>query len=155
LQSINDYVATQAVPNVQFIELDSLLEHQIEVLLVLDGLDELAPEAAARVLREAGTLPEHWPTIQVAATARPIELTDVSYTDWLVVHTVPLGDEAKQQLIAEEMVADGADPAQAGEKAATLLRALKEMPALDALANSPLTIRLVYPRIRDPPQINL
>lgn len=146
LQSMDDYINKQVLPSFPEVKLSSLLENQIEVLLVLDGLDELSRDVAARLLRQAATLPEHWPTIQVAATARPVELVGVSYADWRVVHTVPLDDTTKRQFIKEELIADGADATLVDEKAAALLRSLKEMPALDSLANSPLAIRLIYPR---------
>ena len=148
LQGINDYVNQQVVPSVREFDLNSLLEQQTEVLLVLDGLDELALDVASRLMRQAATLPENWPTIQVAATARPVELTGVSYSDWQVVYTVPLDDHAKRQFIVEEVIADGTDSALVDGKAGSLLRSLKEMPALNSLANSPLAVRLVCPSLR-------
>jgi hypothetical protein len=147
LQSIDDYIIKEVLPRFPEVKLISLLEDQIEVLLVLDGLDELSRDVAARLLRQAAILPEHWPTIQVAVTARPVELVGVSYADWRVVHTLPLDDTTKRQFIKEELIADGADAALVDEKATALLRSLKEMPALDSLANSPLSIRLIYPRL--------
>jgi hypothetical protein len=146
LRSIGEYVNQQVSLNTQAVRFELLLRQQVEVLLVLDGLDEVPSDLAARMLEESARLPEQWPTIQVVATARPVELAGVAYADWLIAQTVPLDDDAKQQFIAEEIIADGRDSAGAGEKAASLLRSLKEMPALDSLANSPLAIRLVYPR---------
>lgn len=147
LQSMDDYIIKEVLPSFPEVKLSSLLEDQIEVLLVLDGIDELSRDVAARLLRQAATLPEHWPTIQVAATARPVELMGVSYAEWRILHTVALDDTIKHQFIREELVADGVDATLVDEKATALLRSLKEMPALDSLANSPLAIRLIYPRL--------
>ena len=148
LQSINQFVNDQLPPN-NGVGLDTLLEQQIELLFALDGLDELRADLAGRILRQAATLPDHWPTIQIVATARPIEVTGVAYADWLVVHTVPLDDEGKIEFIAEELKADGIEASQADYHATSLLRSLKQTPMLDSLATSPLAIRLLYGRLRD------
>lgn len=149
LETIDDYLTEQVIPGGSPTDVRSLLENKTEVLLVIDGLDEVPQDVGGRILRQAATMPEHWPTIQIVATARPIEFAGVSYPDWRLAYTVPLDDDAKRKFIAEEMVADGVDASEADDKANSLLRSLKEMPALDSIANSPLAIRLIYPRLRD------
>jgi calcineurin-like phosphoesterase family protein len=147
LQSIGDYISKQIVPNLPAIELSTFLSQQIEVLLVLDGLDEVPPSLAARILRQANALTASWPTIQIAATARPIELAGVAYEDWLLVYTLSLDYQARVRFVTEELVADGAKEPEANEKASSLVRSLQDVPVLDSLATTPLAIRLIYPRL--------
>jgi hypothetical protein len=148
LHAVDGYLSTQAVPTIPEVKLKSLLESKLEVLLVLDGLDELDRSLAARLLRQAASLPEHWPTIQIVATGRPIELAGVAYSDWRVLQTVPLNDDMKRQFMKEELLADGVGSDLVDGEVAGLLRILKGLPALDALATSPLTIRLLTSRLR-------
>jgi predicted MPP superfamily phosphohydrolase len=147
LHSIDNYINTDVAPNVPEFKISEVLNQRIEVLLVFDGLDELARDVAGRLLSKAAELPENWPTIQIVATARPVEMTGVSYADWKVIYTVPLDDSAKKQFIKEELIADGTDPSAIDEKVSSLFRTLKDLPSLDSLATSPLAVRLVYPRI--------
>ena len=147
LNKIDEYVANEVWLKAPKFELRSILEHGVEVLLALDGLDELARDTAAHLLSRAAALVDNWPTIQVVSTARPIELVGVSYADWRTVHTVALDDAAKSEFIRQELIADGIPADQLHEKTADLLHSLKEMTALDSVANSPLVIRLIHPRL--------
>ena len=78
LNWIDDYVANEVWLKTPKFNLSSILERGIEVLLVLDGFDELARDVAARLLSQSSAFVENWPTIQVVSTARPIELVGVS-----------------------------------------------------------------------------
>lgn len=147
LKSIDTYINTEVAPNVNDIKISEILNQRTEVLLVFDGLDELARDSAGRLLSKATELPEHWPTIQIVATARPIEMTGVSYADWKIIYTVPLDDSTKKQFIREELIADGTEPSTVDEKVSSLFRTLKDLPSLDSLAISPLAVRLIYHRL--------
>lgn len=147
LNKIDEFIANEAWLKTPRFELNAALNQGIEVLIVLDGLDELERAVAARLLNRAATLVDNWPTIQVVSTARPIELLGVSYADWKNLHTVALDDTAKIEFLQHESMADGVSTDQAHEKATTLLHSLKEMTALDSIANSPLVLRLLYPRL--------
>lgn len=147
LEAVDEYLSNQAAPTLE-ISLKDLLNSQVEVLLVLDGLDELDRNLATRLLSRAGSLPEHWPTIQIVVTGRPVELVGVAYADWRVVQTAPLNDDMKRQFLKEELLADGANPAAVDAQVGELLARLKALSALDALASSPLTIRLLSSRLR-------
>jgi hypothetical protein len=147
LSKIDAYIANEVWLKTPTFGLHSALERGIEVLIVLDGLDELARDIAARLLNRAAEFVDTWPTIQVVTTARPVELLGVSYADWRIVHTVSLDDAAKGEFIKQELIADGLPTGETHERAAALLRSLKEMPPLDSIANSPLAVRLIYPRL--------
>jgi hypothetical protein len=148
IQAVDEYFANQVAPAISQIKLKSLLESAIEVLLVLDGFDELDRNIAGRLLKQAASLPEHWPTIQIVATGRPVELAGVAYSDWRVLQTVPLNDDGKREFIKQELFANGVDANQVDTEATNLLRVLKGLPSLDLIANTPLTIRLLTSRLR-------
>jgi hypothetical protein len=147
MTSVDDYIASEIQLTAPKFEISSILEERIELLLVFDGLDELSPSIAARLLSQAAALVDYWPTIQVITTARPVELVGASYAEWRIVHTVALDDSAKAEFIRQELIADGEAPDQIHARTSVLLKSLKEMSVLDSIANSPLAIRLVYPRL--------
>jgi len=151
LNKVDEYVANEVWLKTPKFELRSMLDRGIEVLLIFDGLDELERGIAARLLSRAADLVDNWPTIQVVTTARPIELIGVSYTEWKNLHTVALDDTSKIEFIRQELLADGVQADQLHEKAKVLLQSLKDMTALDSIANSPLVIRLIYPRLSTMP----
>ncbi|MCG8600691.1 MAG: NACHT domain-containing protein, partial [Verrucomicrobiales bacterium] len=147
LGSITNYIKSEVWLEADKFDLQDLLRQQVEVSLVFDGLDELPRAVAARLLSEAAATVEEWPTIQIVTTARPVELVGTSFSDWSVLHTVPLDDAAKREFLKQELIAESVSPERAEEKADDLLRSLKESIALDNIANTPLAIRLVYPRL--------
>jgi len=126
IQFVNDFLVNEVINHSQNINLVELLDDHIEVLIVFDGLDELSQEIASRLLSIAAHLTENWPTIQVVATARPIELQGVSFDNWKVIHTTSLSDEKQQQFIQEELVADGLEPEKAKQKSKILVKKLKD-----------------------------
>jgi len=148
LESIDHYVVDNVLLKIQKFSVDTLLTNDVEVLLVLDGLDELPREVAARLLKHAASLPENWPKIQVIAAGRPIELVGVSYSDWRIVHAMSLTDSEKKNFIKQELIAEGTPHESVEEKASSLLQLLKDMPTLDSISNTPLAIRLIYPRLK-------
>lgn len=147
LNSIDGYVTGQIWPHNPDIGISDLLNGRTEVLLVFDGLDELSRHEAARLLAQAATLVDNWPTIQVVCTARPVELVGVSFADWTIANTVALDESAKREFIRRELIADGRQENEVDDLASSLLKSLQEINSLDAVATSPLAIRLIYPRL--------
>ncbi len=148
LQRVKEYLTAELILGAIDIDIASLLDQHVEILIVFDGLDELSHDVAARLLQQAAKLTEHWATIQIVATARPVEMQGVSFADWRLVHTTALDRSAKQIFLLEELIADGVTPTIANERAIELSRALAALPALADLTTSPLTIRLIYPQIK-------
>jgi hypothetical protein len=148
LQAVDRFILGEAAPTVSGTSIKRLLETQTEVLLVFDGLDELNPDVASRLLRQAVSLPQHWPSIQIVASGRPVELIGVAYEDWGIARTIPLNDEGKRQFIVEELLADGPSQPDVETKSVSLLNTLKGFTSLDRLAETPLAIRLIYPRLK-------
>lgn len=148
LKRLEEYLVAELILADSNINIASLLKQHVEILIVFDGLDELARDVAARLLQQAAKLTEHWATIQIVATARPVEMHGISFADWRLAHTTALDRSAKQTFLLEELLADGVSPSIAHERAKELLRTLDALPALANLATSPLTIRLLYPQIK-------
>lgn len=149
VQIVNDFLINDVVKSTENIDLKVFLDKHTEVLVVFDGLDELSYEMAARLLRNAASLSENWPTIQTVATARPIELKGAAFANWKVIYTAPLTIERKQEFILKELIADGLEQDKALLESEILIRKLKEQPELDSLASTPLTIRLLYPHLKN------
>ena len=148
LSAISGYVASSA-PTLQAPpDFQAALRGHTEVLLVLDGLDELERDLAARLLKQAGSLADSWPTIQLLATARPIEMIGVSYADWRIIHTLALDDETKLQFLREELTADQVPAQEIASRAIGLLERIKQKPSLGTVAGSPLALRLIYPSLK-------
>jgi len=147
LSSVTNYVTDGVWLKSNGFSLEDLLDQQVEVLLVFDGLDELSRDVAGRLLSEACAIVENWPTIQIVATARPVELAGASFSDWCIINTVLLDDGAKIEFLKQELIAEGVSEALVDVKATELLCSLKENTSLDSIANSPLAIRLIYPRL--------
>lgn len=148
IEAVDKFIANEIWLKTPVFELQEVLEQGIEVTLVFDGLDELSRDVASRLLNQAAALVEHWPTIQVVCTARPVELVGTSYADWQVIHTVSLDDVAKDEFIEQELIADGVSAEKLPEKKSALIATLKEMQSLDSIASSPLAIRLIYQRLK-------
>ena len=147
LRSVSEYFSEQISPTTPAIDLEILLNRRVEVSLVIDGLDEIPVSQVAALLKQLGTLVEHWPNMQVMATGRPVELLGVSYEDWQVLSTIPLDDDQKSRLLVEEAIAEGKTESEAKQLARELLRKLKTLPMLNSLAVTPLVIRLLYSRL--------
>jgi hypothetical protein len=147
VEALSRYFSDQICPGEDTPGLEQLLRENVELTVVVDGLDEVAPQRASELLNHLSSLSTHWPNIQVLAAARPVELMGVNYADWQVLTTAPLGEAGKVELLRAEAVAEGVPEADALERARQLARSLKSQPLLDQVADSPLAMRLLYPRL--------
>ncbi|MEN9502508.1 MAG: hypothetical protein RI964_1793 [Pseudomonadota bacterium] len=145
---VNNFLIKDVLKEKQEVNLEGLLNEHTEILIIFDGLDELSQEIASRLLEKAARFTETWSTIQVVATARPIELKGISFANWKVIHTASLSIERKQQFIIEELIADGLDIEKSKQESEVLIKKLKEQSELNSLASTPLTIRLIYPHLK-------
>jgi len=87
--------------------LGSLLQTQVEVCLVVDGLDEIPRPRAASLFRQLAAVVDCWPNAQVLATGRPVELAGVTYETWGLSRLNRLSDADKRGIFQAEAVADG------------------------------------------------
>lgn len=147
LDAVGDYVSSHIAPESDIAPLREVLQSGHEVTLILDGLDEVPRHVARRLLQVAAGLIDHWPNIQVVAVGRPVELAGLNYSAWHVLRLDSLPDEDRARILLNEATANGKDAAEARDEQQRTLRILRDHPALDALATTPLAVRLLYPRL--------
>jgi hypothetical protein len=145
LELLSKYIAsnTDASPRV----LEELLEQQGELLIVVDGLDELNHALAVRLLQLLEHLSNRWATLQVVATARPVELAEYSFGKWTLIQTQPLSGTQQLALLEAELLADSFPSEHVSGRAAELSAILQSLPSLVSVATTPLFIRLLYPKL--------
>lgn len=147
LDLISAYANAQTFPALSPISVQTLLNRRNEILIIVDGLDEMPEGAPNLLLRRLYELPDHWPNIHVVATGRPVELAGVSFTDWQVIFPAQLSDQDKLALLKYEAMAEGKPEAEATRTAEALYAKLYGMPVVNAVATTPLFVRLLYSRL--------
>jgi hypothetical protein len=145
LRGLSNFIGDHVAPSIpKRLEIEATLNEKVEVsILVDDGLDEVSASSASLMLRLLLALTDHWPNVQVLATGRPVELSGVPYENWQIFSTVPLQDQERRALFAEEARADGLSEREALDRSFSLLAKLRHMPEVYSLANTPLMIRLL------------
>lgn len=80
-----------------------------EVLIVLDGLDEIDQTLASQLLRHTPQLTKTHTGLQVLASARPVELAGISINEdgWKFIRTVALQDSQRIAILQNELLANG------------------------------------------------
>jgi hypothetical protein len=141
------YIAGQIAPELAGVDLAALLQSQVEICLVIDGLDEVPRPRAVNLLRQLAALIDCWSNAQVLATGRPVELVGVTYEAWGLSRLDRLSEADKKAIFAAEALAEGCSPLEAAESANRRLSFLKKRPALDELAGTPLAVRLLYSKL--------
>lgn len=149
LQAVDRFIHEHVVAAAGTQVLSELMQAGTETLLVLDGLDEIDKTLAGQLLRYSAQLTKVHATLQVVATARPVELTGVSFDEWKLIQTIPLRDPERLALLNNALLADGVTAVDAKTRAADLLGKLKALPALNAVATTPLFMRLLYPKLAE------
>lgn len=143
------YLTGQIAPQAEQADLDSLLRSQVEICLVVDGLDEVPRPRAASLFRQLAALVDCWPNAQVLATGRPVELAGVTYETWGLSRLDRLSDADKRAIFQAEAVAEGYSGMDAAESTKRRSSFLKRYPVLDELASTPLAVRLLYSKLDD------
>lgn len=137
---LNNHISIRTPP----IEFRNLLDTEIPIYVIIDGLDEIPSRQAASLLSLLYETTSHYPNLWVVTTGRPVELRGVNHQNWQIVTPLPLQDNEKLQLFQAEGVANGLSSKDAKKGAEQLLTKLKNIPTLNSLATTPLTTRLLY-----------
>ncbi|HEY6343278.1 MAG TPA: metallophosphoesterase [Bryobacteraceae bacterium] len=144
LRGLSDFIGDHVAPSIpKRLDLEATLNEKVEVSILVDGLDEVSTLSASLMLRLLLALTDHWPNVQVLATGRPVELSGVPYENWQIFSPVPLQDQERRALFAEEARADGLSNREALDRGSSLLAKLRQMPEVYSLANTPLMVRLL------------
>jgi predicted MPP superfamily phosphohydrolase len=144
LDALSSYFNGEISPKGPAVKLEPLLESSVEIALIVDGLDEVQRSVAQSIVHHLASIVDHWPTTQVIATGRPVELAGVDYARWQVCVPESLTDGERLKFFVEEALADGTDAANAEILAASALDKLRASPDLHALASTPLFCRLLF-----------
>jgi hypothetical protein len=145
LRGLSNFIGDHVAPSIsKRLEIEATLNEKVEVSILVDRLDEVSASSASLMLRLLLALTDHWPNVQVLATGRPVELSGVPYENWQIFSTVPLQDQERRALFAEEARADGLSERESLDRSFSLLAKLRHMPEVYSLANTPLMIRLLY-----------
>lgn len=148
LQVISRYVNEQINPTADGFDLSAALRSKLEIILVIDGFDELDIELAQSLLSQLENIVAQWSGIRVIATGRPIELQGLNYSRWQCLEMLSLSDDEQLQLLYNEAIACKSTTEQAKSDAKTRLSFLKQNPELLSIATTPLTVRLLRPHLQ-------
>ena len=144
ISSLSSFVNDQVFPTASGFDLRALLNSGLEVAILIDGLDEVSLSVAREIVERLGQVVDHWSTVQVLATGRPIELAGLDHSRWQLCVPFPIQDDDKHQLFVEEAIADGKDRDSAISTASLALNRLRSMPELYLMADTPLFCRLLF-----------
>lgn len=149
LKTLSRYFNEQIAPSLAPLDFERLLSKGTELCFVVDGLDEVNRELVPAILNNLGGLTENWPSVQILAIGRPVELLGVNYQGWKLLSPARLTDEDRRDFFRKEAVADGKTAQEAKELANDVLKTLKAVPNLYDLANTPLSVRLIYATVSE------
>jgi hypothetical protein len=144
ISSISSFVNDQVFPAASDFDLQALLNSGLEVAILIDGLDEVSLSVAREIVERLGQVVDHWSTVQVLATGRPIELAGLDHSRWQLSVPFPIQDDDKHQLFVEEAIADGKDSDSAISAASLALNRLRSTAELYLMADTPLFCRLLF-----------
>jgi len=145
LDALSSFIKGQIVPEWGDFHLLGLLRQRIELTLVLDGLDELNPSTARKLLERMSDVVHQWANVRVVATGRPLELTGFNYEEWQLLELPSLDEDEMFRLLQNVAISTGCSSEDAKQEARNCLSVLKGRSELAAIASTPLFLRLLYP----------
>ena len=144
ISSVSTFVNDQILPTASGFDLQALLSAGLEAAILIDGLDEVSLSVAREIVERLGQVVDHWSTVQVLATGRPIELAGLDHGRWQICVPFPIQDDDRHQLFVEEAIADGKERDSAIWAASLALDRLRASPELHLIADTPLFCRLLF-----------
>ena len=151
LRALSTYFVEQIAPGTQDrpVDFERLLSANVEVLIVLDGVDEVAPQVIPNVLEQLGDLVNRWPNVRVMATGRPVELIRSETTHGRFSRQLlSLPNSESSSSLKSFGRRQGAR--RRGTIGAAASHEITSAPALEQLASTPLASRLLYGRLTAP-----
>jgi hypothetical protein len=118
--------------------LDHAIKIPKEILLIVDGVDELTRQEAQDILGVLKILKDHHGTIRVIATGRPLELDSLLPVGWLSYSILPLNQREVRVIFEQEALATGALPGDAVVIAGEKITILRGRPEISIIATTPL-----------------
>lgn len=118
------------------------------VLVVVDGLDEVPMRVARRIVEGLDALPTSYPRIQVLVTSRSVYHDYALGQSWMPVEMSRLEAGDRQAILLAAEVATGAGSDDGKRNTDAMMARLQEDALLDAVATTPLALRLLHSRLR-------
>ncbi len=115
-----------------------------ETILVVDGLDEVKPRIARRILAGLDVLPSSFPRLRVVATSRQVPDEYTLGQDWASVSMASLTEAERVEILRATATASGLEVPAAAQMAKDTYRQITADAVLDEIAVSPLALRLVF-----------
>ncbi len=143
LHSVSAFVSGEIAPALPDVSLRDLLDDGVEIVLIVDGIDEVGLQKAPKVLHFLDRVVASWPSVTAIATTRPIEGASFELSAWDVVATAPMDYVEWRQLFASEAEATGLATKDAQGQAELLAERVGRTSALANLARTPLGSRLL------------
>lgn len=102
INEINGFVNNELPLTDKFFDLNIVLKTEKEVLLIIDGLDELPIVQAKTLLSNIKRLKESNSKIRVIVTGRPVELEGILPSGWTCLVNIPLNDNEIKEILCKE-----------------------------------------------------
>lgn len=151
LDLLHNFIKSELTPGKSY-TLENIIDDGYEIILLIDGLDEIDKSSAVCLIRLLTRLPMLYSRVSIVLSSRLTEILGIDYDKWQLCQVPSLSFEQKETLLRSEAIAQGKDHKEAAILARRAINTLKANPLLNAIANSPLAIRLLYkPLIIDLP----
>ncbi|WP_343556323.1 hypothetical protein [Sphingobacterium sp.] len=138
--AINSFVNGELGLKDRIFDFDILFKTEREVLLIIDGIDELDIRKANKLISSLKKLKTEYLPLIVIATGRPIELKTILPIGWNTLSTTPLDENEILTLLKHEATIRGFDNPEADLDSKTRFNFLKSSPHLALIATNPLII---------------
>lgn len=144
ITEINRYVNHELPLIDKFFDLNIALKTEKEILLVIDGLDELPFSQAKYLLTNIKRLKESNSKLRVIVTGRPIELESAIPTGWQCLVNIPLKDDEIKKILYNESINQGIPEPDCKKDTEIRFNYLKSRNELYSIAKTPIVLCTVW-----------
>jgi len=153
LKKIFTNIHTELTPERKF-NINDLVNGGYEVLLLIDGLDEIENSPAVCLTRLLLKLPQLYSKVTIVLSSRITELNGIPYEKWQICQVLSPSSEERELILKNESIARGQNAQDAISFAKQAVTTLEANPLLNSIANSPLAIRLLYTTLSNNSSVN-
>lgn len=149
IKLINRYVNNELLLTDKFFDLDTALKTNKELILVIDGIDELLISRSRILITVLKKLKDSSSHVRVIATGRPLELESVLPAGWHTLVTIPLNEDEIKAIFIQEAIANNIPESEAPQDAEKRLGFLKKRNELYAITSTPLIACSIWPDLTE------
>lgn len=143
LDLLSNFIKSELTPGESF-NIEDIINNGYEIILLIDGLDEIDKPSAICLFRLLTRLVMLYSRIIIVLSSRFTEMAGVDYDKWQVCQVPSITLEQKETLLRNEAFAQQKNHQEANLIARKAMDVLKANPLLDSIANSPLSVRLLF-----------